>query len=70
MMVSMSLKKILLWDQFDSTCPVLFAKNFRFAAYPNQIYIPRRPAPHKGRIAIVTDAGRDAVDAGCVGRAM
>jgi hypothetical protein len=25
---------------------------------------PRRPVPHEGRIAIVTDVGRDAVDAG------
>ena len=38
-------------------------KNFRFAITPNQIYIPGRLAPLEGRIAIVTDAVRDAVDA-------
>ena len=31
--------------------------------YPNQFYIRRRPVPLEGRLAIVTDAGRDAVDA-------
>ena len=43
--------------------PVLPAKIFRFAADPNQIYIHCRLVPLEGRIAIVTDAGRDAVDA-------
>jgi hypothetical protein len=27
------------------------------------MFIHRRPVPHEGRLAIVTDAGRDAVDA-------
>ncbi len=31
--------------------------------------MPCRPVPLEGRLAIVTDAGRDAVDAGSVGRA-
>jgi hypothetical protein len=31
---------------------------------PNQRQIPRRPVPHEGRFAIVTDVRRDAVDAG------
>jgi hypothetical protein len=31
---------------------------------PNQRYIVSRPAPKQGRIAIVTDAGWDAMDAG------
>jgi hypothetical protein len=44
-------------------CPALFAKKFRFALTPNQIYIHDRPVPLEGRLAIVTDAGRDAVDA-------
>ena len=30
---------------------------------PNQQYIPRCPVSLEGRLAIVTDAGRDAVDA-------
>jgi hypothetical protein len=29
-------------------CPVRFAKIFRFALHPNQIYIHRRPVPHRG----------------------
>ena len=41
-----------------------FAKIFRFTSDPNHLHIFRRLVPHKGRIAIVTDAGRDAVDAG------
>jgi hypothetical protein len=44
-------------------CPAPFAKIFSFAADPNQMHIHRRPVPSEGRIAIVTDAGRDAVDA-------
>jgi hypothetical protein len=38
-------------------------KIFPFLADPNQFYIHRRLVPHEGRIAIVTDAERDAVDA-------
>jgi hypothetical protein len=49
--------------QSDLGRPVPFAKIFCFASDPNQIYIPRRLVPLEGRIAIVTDAGRDAVDA-------
>jgi hypothetical protein len=36
-----------------------------FSFDPNHFYIRRRSVPMQGRIAIVTDAGRDAVDAGC-----
>ena len=36
---------------------------FRFSPDPNQLYRFRRLVPQEGRIAIVTDAGRDAVDA-------
>jgi hypothetical protein len=45
-------------------CQALFVKIFCFSEDPNHLYISRRPAPPKGRIAVVTDAGRDAVDAG------
>jgi hypothetical protein len=44
--------------------PVPFPKIFPFAPDPNQFYISRCLVPLEGRIAIVTDAGRDAVDAG------
>jgi len=53
---------------FDSSCRVLFSKIFPFPLDPNQIYINCRPVPLEGRLAIVTDAGRDAVDAGSVRR--
>ena len=43
-------------------CPVPFAKIFRFHSDPNHFNNFRRLVPHEGRIAIVTDAGRDAVD--------
>ena len=44
-------------------CPAPRAKTFRFNICANQLHVRRRPAPLKGRFAIVTDAGRDAVDA-------
>jgi hypothetical protein len=46
-----------------------FSKQFPFSPYPNQIYNPRRLVPKEGRIAIVTDAGWDAVDAAAFKRA-
>src|SRR6266849_1621589 len=49
------------------SCPAPFAKIFRFAPDPNHFYIPCRLVPNEGRIAIVTDAGRDAVDAAASG---
>ena len=54
-------------DQSDASSPVLFPKIFPFPPDPNQIYKPRRLVPLEGRIAIVTDAGRDAVDAAALG---
>jgi hypothetical protein len=51
----------LIWPP----CPALSAKIFRFHFNPNHLHILRRLVPHEGRLAIVTDAGRDAVDAGC-----
>ena len=44
-------------------CPAPFAKIFLFFRNPNQFYIRDRPVPKEGRVAIVTAAGRDAVDA-------
>jgi hypothetical protein len=57
-------EKILLRVQRDLPCPVPHEKINPFALTPNQIHISRHPTPLEGRIAIVTDAGRDAVDAG------
>jgi hypothetical protein len=39
-----------------------FAKIFPFPFGPNHLHISRRLVPLEGRLAIVTDAGRDAVD--------
>jgi hypothetical protein len=50
-------------DQRDLPCPVWFAKRFRFARRANQTYKLRRPVPGRGALAIVTNVGRDAVDA-------
>ena len=55
-----------LLKQFNLICPVqsYLKKFFRFAADPNQIYIPDRPTPHRG--AFRDRHGRwvrDAVDA-------
>ena len=44
-------------------CPVLRAKIYFFAILPKSKQNPRRLVPLEGRIAIVTNAGRDAVDA-------
>jgi len=48
--------------QSDLPCPVIAAKIFCFTCGPNHRLIPRRPVPNEGRLAIVTNAGRDAVD--------
>jgi hypothetical protein len=56
-------RRILLWDQSDLGRPVLFTKIFLFPPDPNHPYIRRHPVPLEGRIAIVTSAGRDAMDA-------
>jgi hypothetical protein len=55
-----------LLKQFSAFLPVQspFAKIFRFAFTPNHNYIAPVPFLFEGRLAIVTDAGRDAVDAG------
>ena len=50
-------------DQCDLGCPVPLQKYFGSRLHPNQFIIaPSRPT--EGRFAIVTNAGRDAVDAG------
>jgi hypothetical protein len=46
-----------------SACPVVSPKIFLFPSDPNHRLIPDYPAPNEGRFAIVTDVGRDAVDA-------
>ena len=55
-------------DQPDLACPVLFAEINLFSITPNQIHKRRRLVPLEGRIAIVTNAGRDAVDAAASAR--
>jgi hypothetical protein len=49
--------------QRDSTGPVPSEKIFLFSPDPNHFTYYRRLVPPEGRLAIVTDAGRDAVDA-------
>src|SRR5258708_19355482 len=65
--MSSSTSPILPDGQITKSCPALFAKIFRFRRRANQNYKPRRLVPHEGRIAIVTDAERDAVDAAALG---
>jgi hypothetical protein len=40
----------------------LFQKNILIFRNSKSVYIPSHPVPHEGRFAIVTDAGRGAVD--------
>jgi hypothetical protein len=56
--------KILLWDQFDSTCPALPAKRFRYARRANHLYTlaPSRP-DKRGVSRSSRTLMRDAVDA-------
>src|SRR5258708_30200381 len=50
------------------TCDKLTRRaKFRFAADPNHQYIHCVPSHSEGRLAIVTNAGRDAVDAAASG---
>ena len=48
--------------QISKSCQAPPIKIFWFSEGPNQIYIRRVPFLPKGRLAIVTDAERDAVD--------
>jgi hypothetical protein len=54
--------------QADATRPVPSSKIFRCRGTPNHPYIHGRLVPSEGRLAIVTNAGRDAVDATALGR--
>jgi hypothetical protein len=54
--------------QSDLPSPVLPSKTFPFPASPNQIYIPRRPVPIRGALAIVTNVGMGCGGRGSVGR--
>src|SRR3981189_2759682 len=47
--------------------PAPFAKIFHFTRRANHLYKFAHPTPSEGRIAIVTDAGRDSVDAAASG---
>jgi hypothetical protein len=49
-------------SDFQKWCQAPKSKIFLFSFYPNQMHIQGVP-PTEGRIAIVTDAGWDAVDA-------
>src|SRR6202022_3932312 len=51
-------------DQAHASCPVPPCKNISLRAWPKSTLYPLPSRPTEGRIAIVTDAGRDAVDAG------
>jgi hypothetical protein len=64
-----NISMMLLTDVPPECTSLSLSSIFRFAADPNQFYIPHRLVPLEGRLAIVTDAGRDAVDPGGVRRA-
>jgi hypothetical protein len=51
-------------SDFQKSCQAPFAKIFSFASDPNQFTDSPRPVPQEGRLAIVTNAGRDAMDVG------
>ena len=51
----------------EMACPAPFAKIFLFSPEANQFTDSHRLVPLEGRIAIVTDAGLDAVDAAASG---
>jgi hypothetical protein len=51
-------------SDFQKWCQAPFAKIFQFQSDPNQFTASHRLVPQEGRIAIVTNAGRDAMDVG------
>ena len=64
-----SLRHINLTGKSPKTCPVPRTKIFRFSSDPNQRLFPLPSRPGKrGGSRVVTNAGRDAVDAGSVRR--
>jgi hypothetical protein len=50
-------------DQRDLGCPVPFAEIIPYLAHPNHRYKRAVSSHQEGRIAIATNAGRDAMDA-------
>jgi hypothetical protein len=62
-------RKIQFSEQFqpDLGRPVFSAKIIRFPLPPNQWLFPRVSSRQEGRIAIVTNARRDVVDAAASG---
>jgi hypothetical protein len=52
-------RRLLIWG----VCPAPFAKILSFPSEATHLHICRCLVPLEGRLAIVTDAGRDAVDA-------
>jgi hypothetical protein len=54
--------------QSDLPCLVPLSKIFLFTFDPNHLRIPSHPVPREGRIMIVTNVGRDAVDAAALSR--
>jgi hypothetical protein len=55
--------RMIRWANQQFRCPAPFTKIFLFSFDPNHRLILCRPVPNEGRLAIVTNAGRDAVDA-------
>jgi hypothetical protein len=48
---------------FSPPLSIVFCKNILIFRNGKSVYMHCRPVPREGRFAIVTDAGRDAVDA-------
>jgi hypothetical protein len=65
--------RVTNWDDrqadsdFPKSCQAPKSKIYRFLRRPNHRYHSARPPRQEGRIAIVTDAGLDAVDAAASG---
>jgi hypothetical protein len=61
--------KLILPDEqiMQISCPAPFEKTFPFSLDPNHFISPAVPS-HAGALAIVTNAGRDAVDAAAPAR--
>ena len=49
-------------SDYQKSCQAPESKIFLFSPDPNQFTDSCRPVPQEGRLAIVTNAGRDAVD--------
>ena len=53
----------ITWAIYRPPVSSPFCKNILIFRRPKSVYIPSRPVPQRGARAIVTNAGRDAVDA-------